>query len=221
MRTIHKILVLVLALAAIPVAAHAIPNVWGVWNWEFDEPVHIVVTPSAAGTPLSSANHPDGTTVDATIRVQLWVQGDVIGEPNEPMPVPNFPAEDIWLEMPGLNWCLGGPNADGNTDADGWFTFSQPLGMGGWSDPPAGSPYVFVMVNGSALFEENGPAITPAIMANSPDINGDLVVNLQDVSLFTIDYFAGYFFRSDFFWDGVLNLSDVAGLAVAVGDECP
>jgi hypothetical protein len=59
------------------------------------------------------------------------------------------------------------------------------------------------------------------IAINSPDINGDLQVNLSDVVAFTQDYFGAYNYRSDFFWDGVLNLSDVARMAQGMGAICP
>ena len=56
---------------------------------------------------------------------------------------------------------------------------------------------------------------------NSPDINGDLLVNLTDVQTFTADYYGGYLFRSDFHRDGIVNLSDLAPLAYAIGAACP
>jgi hypothetical protein len=57
---------------------------------------------------------------------------------------------------------------------------------------------------------------------NSPDINGDLVVNLSDIAFFASDFFSpGYNYRSDFNYDQVINLQDVAMLAGAVGAFCP
>ena len=203
-----------------PITSGAIPSVWGVWSWEFTENVHILVTPAASGTPLAAAHYPGGGQADATIRVQLWVDDGDTGTPN-PQAVPNFPAEDIWLEIPGLNSCVGEVNADGPTDAQGWFTFSEPLGMGGWNDPSAGSPIVNVVVNGSILRQEDGSPISPSIMANSPDINGDLAVNLTDVAIFAADYYGDYRFASDLFWDGKINLSDVPVMAANIGAVCP
>ena len=203
-----------------PALSFAVPSVWGVWNPEITENVHILVTPAETGTPLSAADHPGGGSADATIRIQLWVDDGDTGTPN-PHAVPNFPAEDIWLEIPGLTNCAGGANADGPTDADGWFTFSGPLGMGGWNDPDEGPPVVNVIVNGIVLAQADWSPISPGIWANSPDINGDLAVNLTDVAIFAADFFGGYRFASDLFWDGAINLSDIPILAAAVGDVCP
>ncbi len=58
-------------------------------------------------------------------------------------------------------------------------------------------------------------------MANSPDINADLTVNLIDLSIFAFDYFGSYSFRSDFFWDGEINLIDLASMTWLIGDTCP
>ena len=93
--------------------------------------------------------------------------------------------------------------------------------MGGWNDPASGPPYAQVMVVGNILFDETGPLISPTIVANSPDINADLTVNLIDLSLFSSDYFGSYSFRSDFFWDGEINLIDLASMALFFGDTCP
>jgi hypothetical protein len=56
---------------------------------------------------------------------------------------------------------------------------------------------------------------------NSPDINGDLVVNLVDLQIFTAEYFLTQGFRADFHRDGVVNLSDLAQFAYAFGGACP
>ncbi|MDX2472329.1 MAG: hypothetical protein QNL91_01345 [Candidatus Krumholzibacteria bacterium] len=61
-----------------------------------------------------------------------------------------------------------------------------------------------------------------AISYNSPDINGDGVVNLTDVPLFAGDFHGGaYDFRSDFHYDGIVNLSDVVHMAQGLGSSCP
>jgi hypothetical protein len=56
---------------------------------------------------------------------------------------------------------------------------------------------------------------------NSPDLNGDLAVNLTDVSHFVGSFFGTYDYASDFQWDGVINLSDIVLLAQGLGSECP
>jgi hypothetical protein len=220
MKAILIILVAVFALTGSVDISYSIPNIWGVWDWGYTESVHVVVSPGGGGTPLTSAEFFGRITTDATILVQLWYQDDNPPEdPPPPAPVPNYPGEDIWLEIPGAFSCLGGATADGPTDSEGWFTFSLPLFMGGWNEPGGGLPLVFV--NGGALFDQDGAPISPTIVVNSPDINADLLVNLTDLALFSIDFHGSYSFRSDFIWDGVINLSDVVWMAVLMGDECP
>lgn len=204
----------------IPTTSLAVPSIWGVWNWEHTENVRILVTPGGNGTLLAAADYPGGRQVDATIRVQLWIDDGDTGTPN-PHAVANFPREDIWLEIPGLSHCGWGVLADGPTDSEGWFTFSGPLDMGGWNDPSEGPPVVNVMVVGSVLRQEDFSPISPNILANSPDINADLMVNLTDVAIFAGDFFGAYAFRSDLFWDEAVNLSDVPVLAASIGEVCP
>lgn len=62
--------------------------------------------------------------------------------------------------------------------------------------------------------------VSLAFFVNSPDINGDLVVNLQDIQLFVADYHGAYSFRSDFNFDGEVDLSDLAVLTGGVGATC-
>ncbi len=137
------------------------PIIWGIWDWTIEDPVQIMVTPEGNGTPFTAANFFGGSTVDATIRMQLWGQGDSMDDP----------------------------------------------------------PYIQVIVAGDPL-EVRDEVIIPQIFANSPDINSDLSVNLIDLGLFTADFFGDYNFRSDFFWDGVLKLSDVGRFSAALGGEC-
>lgn len=58
------------------------------------------------------------------------------------------------------------------------------------------------------------------VYINSPDINGDMVVNLADTILYSGDLNGGYNYRSDFNWDGVINVTDTAIFAAAIGAHC-
>lgn len=219
MKNLSLLLITVFFLAVSVTVTSAIPTVWGEWTWAYTDPVHIVVSPSGNGTALTMAEFLGGPATDATIRIQLWIQDDTIGDPDPPTPIANFPNEDIWLEFPGANACVGGAIADAPTDSEGWFTFSRPLIMGGWNGPADGTPRI--SLSGMILLDETGQPISPTIVVNSPDINGDRVVNLTDLSIFAPDFHGGYAFRSDFIWDGVINLSDVVWMAVEMGEECP
>lgn len=172
----------------------------------------LLVVPNGGGAPLNEASPilsaPGVTPVvytDATITVVV--------NNSTPAPIPNYPLEDIWLESldAGMVACVGGATANANTDALGMTQFLDPLEAGGWSDGNA-----VVLINGSAI-----PG-SIALGFNSPDIDGSGTVNLTDVQAFAGDFFAaGYNFRSDLFYDGLVNLSDLPLLATAIGATCP
>ena len=88
----------------------------------------------------------------------------------------------------------------------------SPLRAGG-----ASQALTQIMINGVPLWTTAGFNLHH----NSPDITGDLAINLADVSLFAVDYHTGYTFRSDLFADGVLSITDLGRLATAVGANCP
>jgi len=166
----------------------------------------LMVLPDGTGNPFTEARDPAGNTVDVTITLNLM--------DGAPSPIVNFPHEDLWLESSdgGLVPCLGGTCADENTDGNGMTWWTAPLRAGGYSQSP-----ILVMVNGSALVSNSGLLLN----TNSPDINGDLAVQLSDVGFFAGDFYSVYNFRSDFNGDGILNLSDVGILAEGFGARCP
>jgi len=171
------------------------------------EQVSVCSCPQGDGFSLANCmTYPAHPDQDATITANLC---DINGDP-----VLLYPASDIWLESgdltkAGIVFCAGGTNADNDTDINGDTTFSNTL-FAGYSGAGA-----LVVVNGSII---NAPL---DILFNSPDINGDLIVNLTDVILFAQDYYTGYNYRSDFYWDGNLNLSDIVLLAVHNTHDCP
>ena len=98
--------------------------------------------PDGSGFPFTQAQLPDGSFVDATLRVQLLdYNGTVIAY---------FPAEDMWLESldAGMIPCVGGTIANSNTDADGWTVWASPLGAGG-----ASSADCRLLVSGDSFIE--------------------------------------------------------------------
>ncbi len=217
LQTIAVGLILVMA----PVgSAQGVPDIWGVWDWPHTEPIHIMITPGAGGDPLNDADFFGGAPVDATIRVQLQGYLGGLEDPQPTQSIADFPFEDLWLEAPGVQMCTGGATADANTDADGWFTFSGQLNGGGWTDANLGTPGLQVMVSGIPLDNRIEP-IRPHIVVNSPDLDGDGRVSISDIPPFADDYYGAYAFRSDFQWDGVINLSDVARFAASLGELCP
>ena len=88
-------------------------------------------------------------------------------------------------------------------------------GHGTAADFALAAPGVFCALNHDA-----------GLLVNSPDLNGDLLVNLADVALFAQDIFGPYNYRSDLRWDEGffgrrVNLSDVTVFAVAMQSHPP
>jgi hypothetical protein len=176
--------------------------------------VSVYTLPDGSGDSLSNAWHWDGVPghppvrIDATITYTLFAYGD---------PVFGYPREDMWLvtSLGGLVLCPAGSIADANTNQMGQTTFSQAVRGGGATDPNGGE-VCLVMVSGMVC-----PLEGLDIQFNSPDINGDLTVNLTDVVLFAGDYGGAYDYAADFYWDGVVNLSDAVYLAWGLQVSCP
>jgi len=161
--------------------------------------------PDGNGNPFTAAVKVGGGTADATITL---IVRDGAG-----IAIVNYPSEDAWLESVdgGMVACLGGATADFSTDVNGSTQFQTPLQAGGadFSDTR-------VLINGNAL------ANTLPVSYNSPDLDGSGAVNLTDVQFFAGDFFdVSYSFRSDLFFDNVVNLSDIPVIAATVGSSCP
>lgn len=178
----------------------------------------VYVLPDGSGPPLTEAMEFGGQPIDATITLRLV---DCWGSP-----IAYFPWEDIWLETESdeSGSCTSGNplgfSVHSVTTPNGETSFSLSLAGGGWTEGP-----VWVYVVGSRAMSPidcpyafDHPPVP--FRFNSADINGDGIVNLVDVSLFSADYFGQYQYRSDFYWDGVLNLADIARLAGGIGLSC-
>jgi hypothetical protein len=128
-----------------------------------------------------------------------------------------FPGPDItteyltgWSSQATVAFAEPAGHLAGPSNEEGYAGVLLPLRGGGYA-------------HGPDAFRLSGPGIyctynlDSQLAVNSPDLNGDLVVNLSDVPLFAVDYFVEYNYRSDFFWDGQINLSDLGYLARAMG----
>lgn len=156
----------------------------------------VLITPAGTGGSIADAG--------ATITVTVLDQGG--------LPVANFPFQDIYLGHPGDNsiaLCQGGSTADFNTNASGVTTISGVISGGGWSTTTQ------VYINGTPLTQ--APL---AVGLNSPDINGDLIVNLNDFSAFGSDYNTTAF-RSDLVYNGSVNLADFSRFGQTYFEQCP
>jgi len=158
------------------------------------------------GLALNEAEiYNDGSVIDATITLHVL---DWNG-----MPIPLYPAEDMWLESydGGLALCPGGSIADFDTDVNGETSWTSSLRAGGHSMSSC-----VVHISGMALCQAPFD-----IYFNSADVNGDGVVNLSDVAVFAAAVFYEFDYSFDFLPDGVLNLSDIGRFASAIGASCP
>lgn len=156
----------------------------------------LMITPARSGDELGET----GLTVTVTLL-------DFAG-----VPWPNYPAADVWLdsELPGdVALCVNGSIGDSSSDANGRMIFSGAVAGGG----SAARINVYIV---------NEPLLGPPlpIAFNSPDINGDLVVDLSDFGLFGQD-FGTDAFRSDFVHDGLVDLADFSRFGASFGERCP
>ena len=200
--------------AAAPVLAADIPVLpYAEVTVATEGPLSLLSTPDGSGRPLTQVFDSTGQPVDGTITMTLYDDYPPWGNP-----VAYFPAEDIWLEdMTGsLIICPAGTIPDGDTDANGTTTWTRALYAGGHIEPNGGNQLA-IRVMGDYI--EGGDL--PDFRLNSADINGDLVVNLTDVAMFTMGYYGPYAYTIGLHWDGAVNLSDLVELARAIGAQCP
>ena len=202
------------ALAQVPIAANSNANMPGA-----TAPVSVMVLPNGTGPQLTNCYYFGGLPANGVITVQLL---DAAFDP-----VPNWPNRSIRINhTPNIapNWCpdswypppMHAPNcADQVTDAGGFTRFSLAYHGGWWQD--RGSQVWVLEATGVWMPIPNDLKM----FFNSPDLNGDLAVNLLDVTIFSADLFGPYAYRSDFNWDGDINLLDVIIFSASLGITCP
>lgn len=164
--------------------------------------------PDDNGRGFDQAFAAGGADVDATITLILV---DTDG-----LPIFLYPFEDLWLETSndGLAFCSGGTVADQSTDEMGMTTWSNPMAAGGYTT----GEQTVVIVAGAPL----GTQVD--VTYNSPDINGDLIVNLSDIVAFTQllsgDFSSHPLYAGDFNNDTEINLSDIVRMTGGIGTAC-
>ncbi len=203
-----RIPILMTLILALPIVAAAnIPDLSNCHAEMPDGPLprYLMVTPSGMGPALSEGRIDGGDYFSAVITLTLANEdGD---------PIALYPAEDVWLmdECGAMAYCaLAIP--DGPTDENGQTDFTGPYAAGGHM--PADC-LIEVLLGGSPLWE---PGLE--LRFNSPDINGDLAVNLSDITVFT-QALGEYDWAADYNFDGVINLSDIARMTQSIGFGCP
>lgn len=181
------------------------------------EPVCIMVVPDGSGPDFTQARTVDGQVVDATIAVQIWL----VDETGWLYPLEGF--WDWYLTLQAPDGQTTGCEqdhlmiADADTDADGWTTFSHAPRAGGWSQDLL---EIWVVGDPASAMGSEIPPLP--IWFNSPDLSGDLAIDLTDATLFAQDLAAPEApFRSDLVWDGAIDLSDIVVFTQHLGAECP
>jgi hypothetical protein len=157
----------------------------------------LLIVPDGSGNTLAA--------IGAVVTVTVLDSGGA--------PIAGYPFQDIYLDDAGtaeISLCQGGSTADGNTSAAGVATISGGISGGGFTQVGLQVKLAGVAI-GSAL----------GINAVSPDLNGDLVVNLADFGDFGVDFKSGYAFRSDFDSNLTTNLGDFGIFGSAFGESCP
>ena len=164
-----------------------------------------------------SAWSPSGTIVvcpanDSPRLDEVGLVIEVILRDANGIPVPDYPRNDIYLcdGYGNVSFCPIN-NAVQNTDANGYTMFLERIRAGGSTQ---GTMQV-------CLFPGlDIPGYLP-ITVVSPDLNGDLVVNLMDLGSFSMTYLSGqYDWTIDFVSDGVINLADLGVFAEHFGHLC-
>jgi hypothetical protein len=162
----------------------------------------LLITPEGNGPPLDSL----GLVISATV---FDCDGSLLRPSTAPDP-------HLVPEGSGVVAC-GNWVADDGIDIEGHVQWSDALAGGGWADGSTADDGRVRLKIG-----EDFTALTFQVKFVSPDINGDLRIDLSDVGTFAADFAtAPVDFRSDFNADGLENLADIGILAAHLGESCP
>jgi hypothetical protein len=159
----------------------------------------LLVCPAGDGPTLSSI----GATVSVTV---------LSCDPPPYVPVTGIPAEEFWIvshNTASLALCGAHRSSDADADVDenGQATISGSVAAGGYSSD------VHAVAQGMVIGLTCELDVALPLVLVSPDINGDLVVSLVDLSSFAEVYSSnGALFdpRMDFNGDGHVGLADLA-----------
>lgn len=140
------------------------------------------------------------------------------------VPIEAIPATDFWVvdcdPVDDMVLCGGSAssNATAATDANGETTIEGDIAAGGCADG------LSVVVQGFVIEEGTPPNCTPVCLdidIRSPDMNGDLAVNLLDFALFGGAYPPNAYSKcADFNCDTVVNLQDFSAFGLHYNHDC-
>jgi hypothetical protein len=205
MRANLPVLISVVAVSLASAAGAVVPDLSNSFATIASSGATVLVCPAGDGDRLDAAQDCIGGTVVATVTLNLFDIGF--------NPVAGYPAVDMWLQANGLVTCPYGSIADGPSDVNGMTTFSGTIYGGGCSNDASLNVYI----NPHGLLNQVGLNLDLI----SPDLNGDLVVNLTDLVMFVNIYVGAYSVCADYVCDGTINIADVATIAAHFGATCP
>jgi hypothetical protein len=197
-------LVFTLALIAVPALANIpFPDLCVLDNAAGSDGATVYIVPGGTGADFTDARLTGGVPVDATLTLTV-----VNSEGN---PIAGYPAADMWLVTTagGLVTC-GLANPGDATDANGQTSWVNTLAGGGNS----------LAEEAQAVIAGDPVPNTAMVHFVSADLNGDLTVNLSDISVFT-QALGVYNAVADFNNDQTVNLSDISLMAQGIGSVCP
>jgi len=175
------------------------------FRWDPPGPISVCVLPDGAVRTYSYLS--SGQEVNAVL---MFLVEDWTGDPPSPF---------VHVE-----WFGGGPGVNCgfsavvlSSDSEGWVTWVPDFRGGGHRGP---EEPVFLGLMMMELCPNQHLELREGVYFNSPDISGDLEVDLADVQLFAGDFLGSYKYRSDFNADGAVNLSDIGIMAQAIGSAC-
>ena len=190
-----------------------------------------------AGNPANNANYftsPEGNLVgqpDPMLPILSgwgwWISICVIDQAGDPLAA--VPASDIWLVDCGpcdvnfdVFFCLGSAssNADSMTNSAGMTTMSTTAIIGGGC-----TTELAVVVQSTTLLDSSDNCLSDLccpVDFRSTDINGDGIVNIQDLAAFSVDFNlgAGGDKRSDYNYDNNVNIQDLSRFSFHFGACC-
>ncbi len=177
--------------------------------------------PDGSGSRFTEAvayHDGDYIQVDATITVTLRdVDRNLIG----------FPRLSLWLLDNATDANINPCGNPGRLWAD--YDAVDDIGESEWANPLYAGGHSVGLTNKTQIIAAGVGQIPSAsggigerVKFNSTDINGDRVVDLLDVIEFTEDFYSGTNpFRSDFVYDGFVDLLDVVILGQTQDRDCP
>ena len=197
-------LVFAIALAAVPAFANIpFPDLCILDNAAGSDGATVYCAPSGIGSPFTDARLAGGVATNATLTLTVVN--------SEGGAIENYPAADIWLVSTAAGLVTCSPaNPGANTDVNGQTSWVDPLNAGGNS----------LTEMAQAIIGGLPVPNTADVKFVSCDINGDLNVNLSDITVFT-QALNNYNAEADFNNDQAVNLSDITLMAQGIGAVCP